>query len=41
MMITNQGVYIIDDYDQTWDQNPEDREHLQIPENEKIDRFSF
>ena len=41
VMFTNQGVYLIDDYEQTWLQNPEDRAHLRIPENDKVERFSF
>ena len=43
VLITNQGVYLINDKEQSWQQNPspEDREELSIPESSLIERFNF
>ena len=32
VMLTNLGIYIIDDESQSWDRHqPEERDHLQVP----------
>ena len=43
VMITNRGIYLIPDEDQSWLHSPNylDRQNLKIPELEKVERFSY